>query len=422
MSLVVFCIGLASTAIAAGADASFLLQMRQLVPPGEYLILFQNNAELRPSGGFLGSFATVKIAEWGYEDVAIDTNIYKRDNAFTARHSIEPPLPLKPHIADGKWAMRDSNWDLDFRDAAERVAWFYQQEGGTSVDGVIAVNATVLVDLLNLTGPIELPRSGEIVDSDTVLDALHHQIERSYFDDPERAQENEPKEVLTELLPILEERLRQPVLAWQAVKLVRQELNEKHIQLYHVNSSVESKILKAGWGGEIVSAEGGYLAVNQANVGAKKSSLSIQQSLALSVTTSGEVHEHVLEIQRTHAGTSRWPDGPDVSYLRILLPESTQVRSFSIDGVEISYDQANASGKVVVGTSVTTRPGQTAALRLAYDVSRTLLGQPYQLTYQKQSGVLREFLSVYVDGKDLFQGAVVRDTFIGREGSFPLHD
>ena len=59
---------------------------------GKYLILFQNNTELRPSGGFIGSFAEADFKKGAIQNYSFETNIYKRDktysqqNCFGSRH------------------------------------------------------------------------------------------------------------------------------------------------------------------------------------------------------------------------------------------------------------------------------------------------------------------------------------------------
>ena len=236
--IVTLVLGSSVAASAIATDVRTVAELRDVLPPGHYLVLLQNNAEQRPSGGFLGTFATVDLTSTGYTNLMVDTNIYKRDNAFTEDHVIEPPAPLMGVAAQNRWAMRDSNWDLDFRAAAERVSWFYAQEGGEPVDGVIAINATVLQDLLKLTGPISLEASDEELSAENFFDLLHYKIEKEYFYDPAGRARNEPKTILKELIPSVQGRVFQPSVVPKVISLVEQELAERHIQFYHTEPEI----------------------------------------------------------------------------------------------------------------------------------------------------------------------------------------
>jgi len=132
-----------------------------LLRDGNYLILFQNNNELRSSGGFIGSFAEVEVKGGRPGSIDFGTNIYKLDEPFAAQVVVPPPAPLL-RITGGRWTLRDSNWAADFPQAAEQILWFYEREWGmagkeTRLDGVIALTTTVIEELLRLTDPIEMP-------------------------------------------------------------------------------------------------------------------------------------------------------------------------------------------------------------------------------------------------------------------------
>ena len=404
-------IGLGISAVAMAHDVKTALTVRGLLPPGHYLVLFQNNAELRPSGGFLGTFATVDLDAWGYRSLRIDTNIYKRDNAFTEIHAIEPPAPLNGVAAQNRWAMRDSNWDLDFRDAASRVAWFYQQEGGEPVDGVIAINATVAQDLLRMTGPINLPHSTETLSADNFFDTLHYKIEKEYFYDPSNRAANEPKSVLKDLVPEVLHAASTPRMIPRLVPLLEQELTEKQIQFFHTSPEVEQRIIDRNWGGAIAETSGDYLLINNASVGGQKSSLNMVQSVELDVSTTVSGLRHVLTLERTHTGDGVWPDHTNNNYVRIAVPQNASLVEVRRNGAVVT-DQVVTSleaGKTVYGIHFDTDPGTTSQLEMTY---QTGLYPPYQLLYQKQSGTLQESLRVRVGGRVEFDGLVSTDTSV----------
>lgn len=409
--LLAFVVGFGLAASAVATDVGTVLAVRDVLPPGHYLVLFQNNAEQRPSGGFIGTFATVDITPTGYENLRVDTNIYKRDNAFTETHAIEPPAPLIGVAANNRWAMRDSNWDLDFRDAAQRVSWFYAQEGGEAVDGVIAVNATVLQDVLHLTGPLPLPDSSDVLSADNFFDTLHYKIEKEYFYDPENRRKNEPKSIIRELIPVLLGRVTDPAVLPKVTSLLEQELRERHVQLYHSVPAIEAEILRRGWGGELVNAEGDYLLVNNASVGGQKSSLNIIQTVSLDVAHGANGLDHTLTLRRQHTGDGVWPDHTNNNYVRIAVPKNAVFQSASRDGIDVTGDVQLEfeSGKAVFGVHLDTDPGETSELVVRYVTGES---GPYSLYYQKQSGTLQEQLTVRLDERVLYDRVITTDTRI----------
>lgn len=403
--------GLVSGSLTFGRDARALLDLKSLLPPGHYLILFQNNAELRPAGGFIGSFATVDITKFGYKNFQIDTNIYKRDRVFESFTDIKPPKPLQ--TISPKWAMRDSNWFPDFRDSARQVSWFYQQEAGDPVDGVIAVNATVVQDLLAIIGPIEIEHE-EYLTSDNFFDLLHYKVEKEYFDNPDNQIIDEPKSILKKLYPAIAQRIiTDPKIAIKVSQLLLQELDEKHIQLFHFDPAVEDKILRLNWGGAISKSQGDYLHINNANIGGAKSSQNILQNTVLEVTKRANMLEHNLIIDRIHTGTGLWPDGENKNYIRILLPINAKIQTVSINNTPVANTEIAEEllgDRLSFGLWFSTRPKQKNTLRIKYSTQDFF--EPYTFVYQKQSGVVSERLKIIYNNEVIFSDNVVQDITI----------
>lgn len=400
-------ISLGWSGLVFGAEKTKLELFKQVIPDGNYLVLFQNNSELRPAGGFIGSFATVKVENSQPVDIDIDTNIYKRDSAFTLINFIEVPDPLKPIVDGNTWAMRDSNWDIDFRDSAQRVSWFYLQEGGRPVDGVIAVNATVLADFLKLSGSVNL--NGQSLDSGNILDFLHNQIERQYYQDSDNRDNNEPKEILKTLLPALLAKAKLPTNAFKVLGLIEQELREKHIQIYNFDPAIESKIIENGWAGDIKETDGDYLLVNNASIGGQKSSLNVFQNISVDIADLDGKLEHELTIKRTHYGDGSWPDFTNKNYTRVAVPLNSTDLKIDLNGQEIDYSREIDRGKLVVGFQFDTEPRSSSVAKLRY---LTPAYSSYSLLYQKQSGVLTDYLEVSYLKKNLFDGPVASDTIV----------
>src|SRR3989339_468312 len=68
---------------------------------------------------------------------------------------VEAPKPLS--LLNARWEFQDTNWFPDFKASAQKLLEFHASAGGPTVDGVIAVNARFVADLLNILGPVEMP-------------------------------------------------------------------------------------------------------------------------------------------------------------------------------------------------------------------------------------------------------------------------
>ncbi|MEK9152448.1 MAG: DUF4012 domain-containing protein, partial [Patescibacteria group bacterium] len=127
-----------------------------------YLTVFQNNAELRATGGFIGSFALLDVKKGEIKNIDMPGGgSYDLQGSLKSNYAAPQPLRL----INPRWQFQDANWSPDFATSAQTISWFYGKSGGPSVDGVIAINASFMEKLLEVTGPIEMPEYGKTVTS-----------------------------------------------------------------------------------------------------------------------------------------------------------------------------------------------------------------------------------------------------------------
>ena len=111
----------------------------------DYVVLLQNNTELRATGGFMGSYARLRFRNGTLQSTKFE-DIYEPDGQLYGY--VKPPAPLDKAFENGSWKLRDSNWDPDFRVSAPQIAWFFSQ-GGEVVDGLVALNLTTVLKVLD---------------------------------------------------------------------------------------------------------------------------------------------------------------------------------------------------------------------------------------------------------------------------------
>ena len=210
-----------------------------------YLLLLQNSTELRPGGGYIGSFAILKIRDGVVTDFAVhDTNL------FDARepNTLEPPYPMRETLKVGSWQMRDSNWSPDFpTNALKAEEMYHLGQGEEQFDAVIGVTTNTLVSVLRLTGDITLPEYNKTFTADTVVDDLEYQVEQQWWKDGQGI--GERKQAIRALGDAILARVKTLGLGDKKIlfETVLADLHQKDIQVFFKDATIQDEISAAGW-------------------------------------------------------------------------------------------------------------------------------------------------------------------------------
>lgn len=302
----------------------------------QYLILFANNDEIRPTGGFIGTLGLINIDRGRVENIDIQS-VYDPDGQL--KQFIAPPNPLLP-IVD-RWYLRDANWFADYEANARKMADLFEKEGGPTVDGVILMTPEVIERLLKVTGPISVPGYDITVSSENFVAVTQNEVTYNY--DKET---NKPKQFLADLTPILLNRLfesggqsdQKPLEGKLAVVAsLAQSLQAKDLLLFFRDDAAQNHLRRLNWAGNVPADKPGFLAVINANIGGHKSDQFMDQEIdhRLQINSDGRA-EAVVTIRRTHNGPAEvgdfeYPEGENpafknnVIYQRALVPKGSQL-------------------------------------------------------------------------------------------------
>lgn len=378
------------------------------------VVMFQNPSEIRPSGGFIGSYAIATLFQGNLLDMET-RDIYDPDGQLDLK--IIPPKPLQG--VTGRWGARDANWFFDFPTSARKVLEFLESskiysEQGVRFSGAVAVNVGVIQDLLAVTGPIELKEYGLVIDSDNFLPEVQGEVEAG----KDKAR-GEPKRIIKVLAPLLFAeipKLNEDQKASLLGKLSKR-IQNKDMMVYFKDPSIESYAKELGAAGETSvlpdNFTGEYLAVVNANVAGGKSDALIEQSIKFSgeIDESGDAH-NILTITRKHNGANEsdwWYRATNKDYLQAYVTPSSVLKNtsggtdysikpiinyaksgFAKDQDLVKLESGSDFGKAVLASWLNVKAGATGKLSFTYDrpaaVDLTKPG-PYQIIFDKQSGV-----------------------------------
>ncbi len=311
--------------------ADFLITLNDVLGKDDfkrYLFVFQNSNEIRATGGFMGSFALVDIDRGKIKNLEIpEGGTYDVQGQLTK--TVISPHPL--HLINPRWELQDSNWYPDFSVSAKKIKWFYEQAGGPTIDGVVAINSSFLPEIMKLTGPIHLPSFGKTINSENVITELQKTISAENILSEKN---NKPKKILSELAPLIIEKFfdSSQINYPEIIKIINSSLSQKSIQLYFKNKKIQEVFSQRGWTGEIKQTNHDYLLVVNTNIGGGKSDQFINQNIDLKSTINqdGSIINK-LTIKREHFGDKMDEFGkdPNLNYVRVYVPKGSKLLKVS---------------------------------------------------------------------------------------------
>ncbi|HLM83703.1 MAG TPA: DUF4012 domain-containing protein [Candidatus Bathyarchaeia archaeon] len=370
------------------------------------LVLFQNDLELRPGGGFIGSFGVVKMKNGKIESVRVfDTGNFDKNIPETE----VPPAPLTEILGTESWKMRDSNWSPDFKTNAEKAEYFYRlgsvsaTDKGGNINAVMAINTSVLNSILAVTGPVKIDGyPGEYRDENAILQ-LEYQVEKGYAE--QGIAKAERKNIMEELAGALIQNIQGLRYSQQLALAEKAEghLKQKDIQLFFKDESLQSEIEKLGWAGKIRNASrSDYLMVIDANLLSLKSDYCIKRKMEYRVDFSGNMPQAILNITYEHTCRAKdWMTSGYRDWLRVYAPKDSALEDAAGQNGDVQVSEE--LGKQVFGMLVYVPIGENRTISLKYQLPQSVNTSEYHLLIQKQSGsgVVPVNISVkYADGSE----------------------
>jgi len=407
----------------------------------KYLILFQNNSELRPTGGFFGTYSVVTFKDGQFAEFLVD-DVYNLDGQL--KENIIPPKPLQ-HITP-TWGMRDANWFIDFSASAQKIIQFYEKITGKTctglacneINGVITMSPRMISEILKIVGPVEMPEYNLVVDDENFLSAIQAEVE--YGDNREQ-----PKQIIKDIAPKLLEKIYSASSGdWLAIfDVFMGGLEKKDVLMYFRDLSLESFIADKGFGGLIKKTGDDYLMVTLTNVKGSKTDKMIENSIKLDTRFENGKIIHKMELTRQHNGGSTeygFYNKQNPAYVRVLVPKGSKFLNISgnsnpeytplvvysegnfkqdedLYNFESSFNLESKSGvssysetdKTGFAFWMITDPGKQKTVILEYEIPANFSNNNYGIYIQKQPGLDMANLKFTANGFYVYNGEFDKD-------------
>ncbi len=304
-----------------------------------YLVLLQNNMELRPGGGFIGSFAILNINKGKVKDFKI-LDVYDADGQLKGH--VEPPFAIRRYLPSVHWYLRDSNFDVDFSKSALASAVFLNTEMRQGVDGVIGVDLSFVKNLLSAIGPVKVVDYNEIVTADNLFAVTNARVEKNFF--PGSTQK---KDFLRSLYNSINLKLSEEknISYLNVLDSLTKSLYEKHIIFAFNDVSLQSLFSVNGFGSTLIDRRkndkttvNDFIGINEANLSANKVNYFITRSFSQNSTIAndGSITQSVKVSLKNNASKQLGKNGFYKNYLRVIVPFGSTITSIKIDGKQQS--------------------------------------------------------------------------------------
>lgn len=395
-----------------------------------YLVLFQNDKELRSTGGFLTAYAQFRF-EKGKMILEKATDIYDLDNALKKKF----PAPREIttfHKNVYNLYIRDSNLSPDFKTSMNQFLEMYETAAGKEdIDGIIAVDTHVLVEALKILGPETINGRVFSADIDKRCDCPRAVYElEDYSTRPVNYVRTERKDIIGALLQQLMQKALgvSPSQYWgKLFQMLLTEVNEKHVLAYFLEPNAQKASESFNMAGRIMTAketatlltykEGNgwdYIHLNNSNMAGAKSNMFVSEKVTKDVTENGDTATTKLtvEYKNPYKGSDCGLESgglclnaPLRNWVRVFVPSgSILTESKGIispgDGKAKKMDTYTDLEKTVFEGFLIVNPLGTARIELTYTTPFTSPDGKYHLLIQKQPGTDGQEWILRLNGKD----------------------
>jgi hypothetical protein len=366
--------------------------------PKTYVAVFQNDTELRPGGGFIGSYATLRVDKGNVTVLALEgTETLDRKTPDTWRP--KPPAIMTKELGVDRWYFRDSNWDPFFVPNAKRALEFYMAEGGVAgenIDGFLAVDTQVLEELIALSGPITV--QGITFTKENIVETLEYDVEYGF--EKRGISFADRKQIMKPLFDAILKKIGINIITQpeKYIETIEKLIKEKHVAMYSVDEKIQAEMVNIGLSEGEPVISGDYLLWTDANLAALKTDHAMKRHLTYSLhTASGDNSIHTAKMTYTHTGVFDWRTSRYRTYARVFVPKGAELK-------EIIITEKNGRTKKISPHTATVEmfdtyqafayffviePGDERSLAFKYQISSDMQlyqGKSYALTLPKQSG------------------------------------
>ena len=340
-----------------------------------YLVLSQNPDELRPTGGYLGTYGVI-TADNGHlaltRYASIESWWQPRPGVVVAQDQRQGVFAVDPRLPQTIADVNDSpNWSR----AGQLAAQLWQRGGEQPVNGVVSFTPDLLVKFLGVVGPVVVPQYGQTVTQANAVALMNyytHTLAGLLKADRKDFVADLAKELMAQLLAT------QPS-KWQALgEVIASSFRYRAAMAWSSDPEVQGELARLRWDGDLAPTQGDFFQETEFEYAAKNGSFlrrSFQHSVELHADGSARV---TTTMTITNTATPDQDKLGDLSYITFYGPGGAQaVRP----GTDSMIEAATVNGHPAQAGFITVNPGQTATVTAVWDAPRVATQDGSTWTY-----------------------------------------
>ena len=361
-----------------------------------YFLAIQNNAELRATGGLIGNYSIITIANGkAFLEDFNDISVLQRKDL-----PVDAPQDFTDRYgrfkATSKWP--NANMSPDFPTVGRVLLNLYKSNTGEDLDGVISIDPVGLGYLLEAIGPISVPKIDEKIDAGNVVNWTLAKAYSKY----------ENREDRKDFLEYIARAVWEQVVSGQGnneQKLTTQflsALNDKHIMLFSAHKEEQKVFEDLGYAGALTPTTCDFLQVLVQNQGANKLDFYMHEKVgyAISLNADGSARS-TLTIKITNnapkAGLSPYVagaspggarDGFSNAYLSAYVPKGARLVDAVVNNRRDNPEVDHEKDKTIFSNNLHIAPGASKTIVFVYDLPKALIlngnKSEYTLDWQAQ--------------------------------------
>lgn len=255
-----------------------IMRMLGDTKPEQYMIINQNQDELRANGGFPGSILSFELYK-GQIQKFEKHDVYDYDWKLYP-YKETPPSGLEGY--SGNFGVRDANYYPDFQDSAKKIGFFVEKAGFNSVDTMIAINQGIILELLKKYGPVKMDAYGLIIDQTNFSRIVSTLVEARVFPykklDTGNAYQS-PKEFLFRFMEVFAKQLTEKRDIFGYVKIFVDHFQRHEILIASKNTDTQAFLEQLGTRESWQSDQGNFIYPIFTSLSANKSDRYMKRTL-----------------------------------------------------------------------------------------------------------------------------------------------
>jgi hypothetical protein len=352
-----------------------------------YFLAFQNNAEIKSTGGLLGVYGILTA------DHGKITLVHTGSND-ELKNFKKPVVDFGPEynanygslFPGSLWS--NGNSSPNFPYAGQTWATMYERQTGTHIDGVIGVDPEMLADLVRATGPITLS-DGTKVGGDSVAKLVEVDAYADFHDSSTNSDERSARKDF--LKEVADTAFHTALSSNVKPKPLVTELNTAakggHLQIWTPIASEMTILRKGGLTGEMYQGTAPYASVVLNNVSGAKLEYYLQRNVSYTLGSCsagrrpGQIQIGLTNLappglprfvwQRIDAPPGSYPQGQDVLQLSVYLTDGAKLVNVMVNGKAVDFTRGTELGHPRIMMWVFPTPGQPLTVTVNTDEPAT---------------------------------------------------